>query len=344
MERKKPSICFATMCKNEEKCIEETLESIYKYIDYWIICDTGSTDRTCDIVNNFFKTKNIPGELFIDEWVGFDYNKTKLFERCYNKTDYIFHMDADDLLFGELEVNETDDFVNTIAYEVKMSRGTTKYLNLVLFNNHYKWKICGVAHTIAKCVDNKQNLKIGNLSHKTFYVLSRDTGNRSLDPEKYKKDALILQKQFFNTLYEDEDNLNSRSAFYTAQSYMDSGDYNNAINWYSLYLKLKDTWIEEIFESYLRLGVCLKLINGDDAKIIENFNKAKEIFTDRAEPYYELGKYYFEKNKKYEAYVHFMIAKNKNYDDVSKKYNLFININAYSMGNSIDDYLVNCVA
>jgi len=26
----KPTICFATMCKNEEHCIQETLESVYK--------------------------------------------------------------------------------------------------------------------------------------------------------------------------------------------------------------------------------------------------------------------------------------------------------------------------
>ena len=60
----KPTICFATMCKNEEHCIRETLKSVYKYIDYWVVEDTGSTDRTCEIVTEFFKEKNIPGELF----------------------------------------------------------------------------------------------------------------------------------------------------------------------------------------------------------------------------------------------------------------------------------------
>ena len=45
-----PSLCFITMCKNEEHCIKNTLESVYKYIDYWIVCDTESTDNTCDIV------------------------------------------------------------------------------------------------------------------------------------------------------------------------------------------------------------------------------------------------------------------------------------------------------
>lgn len=85
----KPTICFATMCKNEEHCIKETLENVYKYIDYWVVCDTGSTDNTCKIVEDFFKEKNIPGELHVDEWKGFDINKTILFNHCYKKADYI---------------------------------------------------------------------------------------------------------------------------------------------------------------------------------------------------------------------------------------------------------------
>ena len=63
------TLCFATMCKNEEHVIKNTLESVYKYIDYWIVCDTGSTDKTCQIVTDFFKEKNIPGELHIDVFI-----------------------------------------------------------------------------------------------------------------------------------------------------------------------------------------------------------------------------------------------------------------------------------
>ena len=53
-----PTICFITMCKNEEHCIKNTLESVYNFIDYWIVCDTGSSDNTCTIVTEFFKEKN----------------------------------------------------------------------------------------------------------------------------------------------------------------------------------------------------------------------------------------------------------------------------------------------
>lgn len=54
---KSKTLSFITMCKNEEKVIKNTLESIYKYIDYWVVYDTGSTDNTCQIVKDFFAEK-----------------------------------------------------------------------------------------------------------------------------------------------------------------------------------------------------------------------------------------------------------------------------------------------
>ena len=44
----KPKIALSMIVKDETHCIERCLESISQYIDYWIICDTGSTDGTQD--------------------------------------------------------------------------------------------------------------------------------------------------------------------------------------------------------------------------------------------------------------------------------------------------------
>ena len=58
----KPKLALCMIVKNESHIIHECLESIYKFVDYWIISDTGSTDGTQDIIKNFFKEKGIPGE------------------------------------------------------------------------------------------------------------------------------------------------------------------------------------------------------------------------------------------------------------------------------------------
>ena len=332
-----PTMCFATMCKNEAHCILETLESCYRFCHYWVVCDTGSTDNTCELIVNFFKEKNIPGELFHDEWVGFGYNKTLMFERCYKKTDYIIHPDADDLIVGNFEFTNED--AGKLAYNIQIKRGGIQYSGLVIWNNNYHWKICGNAHTIAKCLDN-DGLEYGNLTHKNFWLLSRDTGSRSNDSDKYYKDALILQKQFIDTSLFDEDELNSRSIFYTAQSFYDCGKYEEAMKWYMIYTKLKDIWNEEEFESYMRISDCMKTLLFEECYIVGYLNKAINLFRDRAEPFYRLGLYYYEKGKYNIAYINFKICKNKNIKHVEQKYCLFIDPSMY--GNHIDKILTEC--
>jgi hypothetical protein len=330
----KPTICFATMCKNEEKCIIKTLESIYKHIDYWVICDTGSTDNTVSLIENFFREKNINGEIYVDEWIGFGENKTLLFERCYKKADLIIHFDADDILSDNFTLSEKlSDYDKHIGFYSNMKRGTCNYKNLLLFNNNYKWKIVGVAHTIYKCIDNYYGKQIGTLCDENYYLLSTDNGNRSTDPHKYLKDAQSLEKQFFDTLINDEYNINTRSAFYTAQSYYDYNDYEKALKWYTLYTKLENTWIEEKYECYLRISNCMIQLEYSITDILKNISKCIDIFNDRAEHYALIGNYYLKYEMNNMAYFCFKKASEKSLDDVLKKYALFININAYGINN-----------
>ena len=318
----KPTICFATMCKNEEHCIRETLESVYKYIDTWVVHDTGSTDNTCKIVADFFEEKGISGELYCEEWKGFDYNKTKMIERCYNKSDYILHIDADDLIVGDFKFNVK--FPTKDTYYLNTKRDSAKYKSISIWKSSIRWKFCGVAHTIVKCLDKENYETSDELVSDDVYLHSRDLGNRSSYSNKYLKDAKLLEKQFFDTLYYDPDNLNTRSVFYTAQSYLDSGYVKDALNWYSLYIKLKNTWIEEVFESYMRIATCLIKLNKPYDNIKKNIDKAINIFSDRAEPYYVLGKYCNNNKKHVSAYVLFKKAYSMNLDEVKQKYTLFI--------------------
>ena len=96
----KQTICLNMIVKNESHIIEKTLVNILENvkIDYWVISDTGSTDNTVDIINSFFEKRNIPGEIFHDEWKDFGYNRTKALEHAYNKTDFLFIFDADYLI------------------------------------------------------------------------------------------------------------------------------------------------------------------------------------------------------------------------------------------------------
>ena len=51
---KQTKIAMITMFKNESSVILRMLESCYKYIDYYVMQDNGSTDGTPELVKEFF--------------------------------------------------------------------------------------------------------------------------------------------------------------------------------------------------------------------------------------------------------------------------------------------------
>ena len=71
-----PKLCLNMIVKNESHIIEERLEDLTNKIhfDYYVICDTGSTDNTKEIIRSLFEKKNIPGELHEHEWSDFGTN------------------------------------------------------------------------------------------------------------------------------------------------------------------------------------------------------------------------------------------------------------------------------
>ena len=107
----KATICLNMIVKDESHIIKETLEMLCNKIsfDYWVICDTGSNDGTQDIIKQFFEEKNIPGELFSDEWKDFAHNRTLALNRAFGKTDLLFIFDADDELHGNINLPKTLD-------------------------------------------------------------------------------------------------------------------------------------------------------------------------------------------------------------------------------------------
>ena len=76
----RPTVTLCMIVKNEEHIITECLESIYKQVDRYDITDTGSSDKTKEIIKQFFDDKGIPGEVYETEWQGFGKSRTKSLE------------------------------------------------------------------------------------------------------------------------------------------------------------------------------------------------------------------------------------------------------------------------
>jgi GR25 family glycosyltransferase involved in LPS biosynthesis len=250
-----PTICLNMIVKNESHIIKETLEKLTNKIkfSYWCISDTGSTDGTQEIIKSFFKERNIPGELVSHEWQDFAYNRTKALESAFDKTDYLLVFDADDELCGDFKLPTQ---LTADGYRLNFGdENGVSYIRVLMVNNRKKWCYKGVLHEYIESLDPicKYETIVGN-----YYVISGRKGSRSMDPEKYLKDAIVLEKAHAKALA-DRDDLYIRYAFYCANSYKDCNRWEEAIKWYKITLA-QPNWTQEKYISCLRIYECSEKI------------------------------------------------------------------------------------
>lgn len=253
-----PTLCLNMIVKNESHVVEETLENICQYFDlsYWVISDTGSTDDTVKRIENFFKNKNIAGEIVHEPWQDFSHNRNAALQACAGKSDYILFFDADDLVEGTLNLPVLGEYD---AYNLKMTneQRALQYTRRLIIRNHpqFRWK--GVLHEVIDSRDAFSETVVNG----DYLVLSRRKGSRNLDPFKGLNDAKVLEAAF---LKGDEDQtLLSRYAFYCAQSYnahsaQDPTYIDKAIEWYKRRLSFehpKGVVDDEKYISYQVIGV-----------------------------------------------------------------------------------------
>ena len=55
----KKTIALCMIVKNESKVLGRALNSVKEFVDYFVICDTGSTDGTPEIATEYFKKYNL---------------------------------------------------------------------------------------------------------------------------------------------------------------------------------------------------------------------------------------------------------------------------------------------
>lgn len=274
------TICLNMIVKNEAHVIKGTLENLLEKLpfDYWVISDTGSTDGTQELIRNFFAERGIPGELFEDQWEDFGSNRQKALEYAEGKTDYVLFFDADDRVEGTPALPELVE----ASYYLKMTDegGASEYGRPLLVKNDGSFRWRAVLHEYLWDTQSRGYTLIQG----DYVVISGRTGGRSLLPDKYKNDALVLEK----ALAEGRDpDLRHRYMFYCAQSWAAAGDSEKSTYWYEERAK-EQGWDQELAVTLYRLGQHYGPI--DEAKAIHCWLRSAEAFPQRAEAWYQLSR------------------------------------------------------
>jgi tetratricopeptide (TPR) repeat protein len=313
------TICLNMIVKDESHIIEETLNNLVKNLsfDYWVISDTGSSDDTIQIIQEFFREKQIPGELFKDIWVNFGYNRTLGLQHAFDKTDYIFIFDADDLINGNFILPSP---LNKDKYNIPFE-SPISYHRSILISNRMKWKYKGVLHEYIVNVDPVKSEE--TIVNKDYWIQSRRLGSRNNNPLKYHDDAIILEKGY---LSEHRDiHLKYRYSYYCARSYRDAGETENAIKWFKNTISLQGCR-QHSYSSCIALGDCYMKIDKPQ-EAIEQWGRSYNYDHERLEGIVKIMEYY------YSIDLHFMVV------SLYHKFK-FVNIDCFNVESKIFlDYL-----
>ncbi len=280
------TVCLNMIVKNEQDVIGRCLLSVKPFINYWVIVDTGSTDKTKELVKMYLV--DIPGELHESPFQNFEHNRNEALQWAKGKGEYILFIDADEV--WETVPNYKLPPLNRDFYHVITKYGGTQYNRIGLVKSSLDWKWTGVLHEYLW----SSQAKVGGLLEGVANI-PRTDGARSKDPKKYIKDALVLEEAL-----KKEPN-NERYAYYLAQSYMDGGENEKAIEAYERRIAMGG-WNEEVYISLLNLAHCKWRCGQPAALVIEAYRKAHNFRPSRVESLYYMGNYMRTHDMEAEAY------------------------------------------
>ena len=315
----KSTLCLVMIVKDESHIIGETLKCLIEKapFQYWVICDTGSSDGTQGIIKETLK--DIPGELHEVPWVDFGTNRTQVVDLAYGKTDYALMFDADDSIEGgKIPIPET---MTTDIYHFIFRMNDIEFHRSCIFSNRKKWKYVGVLHEYLEPVDGlptSQTVITG-----PYRCVARTMGARSKDPDRFRKDALTLAAAFEAT----KEPIRTRYAFYCANSFRDASMNEEAIRWYKIVLTLEG-WLQEkyfaclrIYEMYTKLGTPELGLYA----LVESFRYDR----DRVECADHLINHYLLKGMNEVAFKYYELI-NPDYDTVDRSTKLFVQSDAHT--------------
>lgn len=311
----KVTVSLCMIVKNEKTDhFRQCLESVKKHIDYYVICDTGSTDGTQDFIREFFEEAGIPGEVHDIPWEGFGKCRTKALELCDTKADYAWMIDADDYLEGDFELPD----LGMDSYQLRIKRGNFEWWRNQIFKTGIGWKYVGVLHEYAAIPERGPDIKQGRIATPGYFIEARTLGARNIDENKqqidaktkYLRDAEVLLSALTNPEDPAYEPNNDRYHFYLGQSYFDAQEWASAREWYMKRAALGG-WDEEVFYSMYRYAICGSIVHQNTEgkegpsfpETVQEFMNAWNYRPGRAEPIYQLSRIYRNLNKNAIAYM-----------------------------------------
>jgi glycosyltransferase involved in cell wall biosynthesis len=286
-------IVLTQIMKNESHVAERMLNSIKNFVDGVVVVDTGSTDNSIEIVENWGKENNIETYVVSRAFDNFENSRNfsidtareKFLSKNDGNTYYGMWLDFDEQLVVHPNFNK--EKCDKDLYMFNTSIGAMKYTRNEFYRLDKEFKFYGPVHEFI-IYSGKDQVTSG-LMEGVEVLVKMDGGSWKSDiSEKYKGHAVILE-DYINRI-----NRDPRWIFYTAQSYHDSASVPNnreeneerwrrAMKYYKERVDRLDGYEEERYYSQLRIGSIMKMMEFPWEQTHQSLLKAYSMDPLRAE-------------------------------------------------------------
>lgn len=277
------SLCM--IVKNEEDMLARCLDSVFDLVDEINIVDTGSTDNTVEIAQNY------TDRVFHFAWTGnFADARNESFRHATK--EYILYLDADDVLLErdrELfkQLKETlDPAVDSVsmyynAGEDSFGNVTLRYRRnrLVKRERNYRWY--GDCHNYLNVAGKIINSDIAVTHRSPPNKTSRIGRNLSIYAAKLERGEAF----------------SPRDHFYYGNELRESGKYAEAIESYKKNLATTEGWIDDKIYACINMADCYRFLN-DLPNELTSLLRSFGYGTPRPEALSRIG-YIFQRTNRY---------------------------------------------
>ncbi|MGA9749510.1 MAG: glycosyltransferase, partial [Nocardioides sp.] len=280
-----PGLGLHMIVKDEAHVIERCLRSVRPLVDWWVVCDTGSSDATPELVRRTMA--GIPGRLLERPWVSFGHNRQESLDAARElpesaSDDYVMFIDADEEL---IDLPDCPPELTADGYHLEVEHAAARYARLAVVRLDRPWRWTGAIHEYL----DLPGADLGAWSRPR--VRARREGARSQDPDTYRKDAALIEAE----LARDPDD--PRMQFYLGQSWRDAGEIERALEAYRVRAANPSGWDQERWCALFEIGRCLAVLGRDADEVSSAYLAAFAALPSRAEPLVELARHERERGR-----------------------------------------------
>ena len=311
-------LILTQIMKNEEHVATRMLNSIKSVVDGIVVIDTGSTDDSVKIVENWGKENNIETYVVERPFDNFENSRNASFDKArevfLSKNDghtyYNFWLDFDEqlIVYPTFDKQKLDKDL----YMFNTSIGAMKYTRNELCRLDKSFRFYGPVHEFI-IYAGKEQITSG-LAEGLGVDVKMDGGSwKSEISEKYKNHANILEDYILK-------NRDPRWVFYTAQSWHDSASIQNnreeseerwrrALKYYKERVGRTDGYEEERYYSQLRIGSIMRMMEAPWDDTHQALLKAYSLDPLRGESIKLISDYYLLMGEWHLAYLYTKFCK-----------------------------------